>query len=344
MSPKRSSSLSLNQKLTLLVAFLAVIGGIVAAFISGHDWFSTSPSNPSSTSLAVVSATKTTMLLPDPSITPVLPTTTITPTPNPTLIAMFAAVSTPNSSFMIQSRVDNGFEQIWIPGGSFVAGDTSGIGYEDEKPFHLVYTDGFWIDRNLITNSQYASCPKSVCTEPSELDSHKRPNGYYGVPAYKDYPVIDVTWQQASDFCNWRGGRLPTEAEFEKAAGWNPKTGATFIYPWGNFSPTDQLANYDGVDRDTTQVGAYPRGMSLTGAYDMAGNVWEWVSDWYSETYYADNQEWKNPTGPSIGAEKVVKGGSWYSSNILWLRVSNRGRSVPDKVANEFGFRCVVEK
>lgn len=267
-----------------------------------------------------------------------------TVTANPTLIAMLANVSTPYPNFIPQSRIVDDIEQIWVPEGSFVAGDLNGIGYEDEKPFHIVYTDGFWIDRILVTNAQYARCPESICTPPQKLDSHKRPNGYYGIPTYKDYPVINVTWQQASDYCSWRNGRLPTEAEFEKTAGWNPITGFTLIYPWGNSAPTDQLANYNGVDRDTTQVGSYPKGVSPTGAYDMAGNVWEWVSDWYSPTYYSDNQEWNNPTGPSNGTEKVVRGASWYSQNASWLRISNRGKDVPDKVANEFGFRCVFEK
>ena len=271
-----------------------------------------------------------------------LPRATITP--DPTLIAMFALASTPNANFVIESRSVDGIEQVWVPEGSFVAGDISGIGYEDEKPLHSVYTDGFWIDRNLVTNEQYASCPRPTCSDPQKLSSHVRPNGYYGVPAFKDYPVIHITWQQAVDFCAWRGGRLPTEAEFEKAAGWDPLTGQTYIYPWGNEAPTDQLANYNGIDRDTRPVGSYPQGVSPTGAYDMAGNVWEWVSDWYSETYYSDNQEWRNPTGPTNGAEKVLRGGSWFSADTRWLRASNRGKSVPDKVANEFGFRCVFER
>jgi eukaryotic-like serine/threonine-protein kinase len=333
---RRRSTLSHNQRLTLLIAIIAIIATIIAAFISSHDWFTT----PLSQSIPTVTNSHPTLsVLASPTET-VVPTDTA----NPTLIAMLDAASTPNPSFVPQFRTVDEIEQAWIPEGSFVAGDISGVGYDDERPIHLVSINGFWIDRTLVTNSQYAKCPEQICTAPQKLDSHKRPNGYYGVPTYKDYPVINVTWQQASDYCSWREGRLPTEAEFEKAAGWNPTTGLTSIYPWGSFAPTDQLANYNGVDRDTTQVGSYPRGMSSTGAYDMAGNVWEWVSDWYNGTYYTDNQDWNNPSGPGSGAEKVVRGGSWYSSETLWLRVSNRGKSIPDKVANEFGFRCVFEK
>lgn len=274
------------------------------------------------------------------------PTETLMPTPtaNPTFIAMLAEISTPNPKFTPQFRITDGREQIWVPEGSFVAGDISGIGFDDEKPLHIVYIDGFWMDRASVTNSEYASCPESICAAPQKLDSHVRPNGYYGVPAYGNYPVINITWQQASDYCTWRSGRLPTEAEFEKAAGWNPVTGLTLIYPWGDLAPTVQFANFDGIDRDTRPVGSYPKGVSPTGAYDMAGNVWEWVSDWYSETYYADNHEWHNPTGAPDGIYKVIRGGSWFSPDPRWLRVSNRGKSVPDKAANEIGFRCVYKK
>ncbi|MBE0681130.1 MAG: SUMF1/EgtB/PvdO family nonheme iron enzyme [Anaerolineales bacterium] len=273
----------------------------------------------------------------------VSPTQTLifTPTPNSTLTAMLAQVSTPNPIFTPQLRTVDGTEQVWVPEGSFVAGDINGIGYDDEKPFHKVYTDGFWIDRNLITNSEYASCPEAICSAPHKLNSHARPNGYYNVPAYGNYPVMNVTWQQANDYCEWRNGRLPREAEFEKAAGWNPKTGVTLLYPWGDLPPTDELANYDGIDRDTRPVGSYPKGMSPIGAYDMAGNIWEWIFDWYSETYYADNIEWSNPAGPADGIYKVIRGGSWFSDDIRWLRVSNRGKSVPGEDANEIGFRCV---
>lgn len=274
------------------------------------------------------------------------PTETLIPTstPNPTLIAMFAEVSTPNPIFIPQFRTIDGVEQAWVPEGYFVAGDISGIGYDDERPFHKVYTDGFWIDRNLVTNSEYGNCPETICSAPQKLNSHTRPNGYYNVPAYGNYPVMNVTWQQANDYCGWRNGRLPREAEFEKAAGWSPATGLTLLYPWGNLAPADDYANYNGIDRDTRPVGSYPKGMSSIGAYDMAGNIWEWIFDWYGETYYADNLDWNNPTGPADGIYKVIRGGSWFSDNTRWLRVSNRGTSVPDKDANEIGLRCVYEK
>lgn len=277
--------------------------------------------------------------------TPVPSQTSVpTATANPTLIALFSQATTPNPKFIPQSRVIAGIEQVWVPEGHFVAGDISGFGYPDESPFHLVYTNGFWIDRNLVTNSEYASCPNSICTPPQKVISHVRPNGYYGIPTFENYPMIQVIWQQASDFCSWRNGRLPTEAEFEKAAGWDPITGLTFLYPWGDLAPTEELANFDGIDRDTTPIGSYPQGMSPVGAYDMAGNVWQWTSDWHSETYYSDNQEWNNPTGPADGKYKVIRGGSWFSKEIAWLRVSNRGKGIPDKVANEIGFRCVYEE
>jgi len=258
-------------------------------------------------------------------------------------MAMFTQASTPNPKFLPQFRVIDDVAQVWVPAGLFVAGDVSGIGYDDEKPPHVVYTDGFWIDRTSVTNTQYANCPEATCSAPQRLNSHVRPNGYYGVSAYANHPVINMTWQQADDYCSWRGGRLPTEAEFEKAAGWDPGTGLTLIYPWGEVAPTDEFANFDGIDRDTRPVGSYPKGISPVGANDMAGNVWEWVSDWYSETYYIDNHEWNNPQGPPDGIYKVIRGASWFSPDTRWLRSSNRGKNIPDKFANEIGFRCVFE-
>ncbi|MBZ0317884.1 MAG: SUMF1/EgtB/PvdO family nonheme iron enzyme [Anaerolineae bacterium] len=274
------------------------------------------------------------------------PTPVPTFTPNPTLSAMATNIATPDPSFKIQNRAVDGISQVFVPEGYFIAGDQydDGIGYPDETP-HLAYTDEFWIDQYLVTNKQFADCPEELCGEPDSFESHKREQ-YYGTATYANYPVIEVTWDQAVAYCDWRGGRLPTEAEWEKAAGWDPKTGDTLLYPWGDEPPNENLANFNGIDRDTTEVTNYPAGASPVGAYNMAGNVWQWVMDWYSDTYYSDNQDWVNPTGPLDGVKKVVRGGSWFtgskqSSDIAWLRTANRGIRAPNEPGNEFGFRCV---
>lgn len=283
-----------------------------------------------------------TLSTPTFTFTPI-PTATITSTPNATQIAYATLIPTPNPGFVPEIRnTDLGIEQVRVPAGSFMAGDLTGIGYDDETA-HRVYTDGFWIDRFLVTNGQFARCPEAICGNPLKAGSHVRPEGYYGVLAFDNFPVIEITWQQANDFCQWRGARLPTEAEFEKAAGWDPKTGATNIYPWGNNPPADTLANYNGIDRDTQPVDAYPDGVSAVGAYDMAGNVWEWTLDWYDPAYYTNNADWINPTGPGGGVYRVIRGGSWFSDNSLWLRAANRGQNRPENAGNEIGFRCVSD-
>jgi hypothetical protein len=228
----------------------------------------------------------------------------------------------PNASG--QDFICTNCEMVTIPAGSFQMGcspnDTNC--WSDERPLHTVYLDAYDIDKNA----------------PGSTGSHTR-SFYYGNAAYGNYPVVYVNWNQAVAFCAWEGKRLPTEAEWEKSA---RGSSDTRIYPWGDGQRDCTLGNFfvNGYCvGDTSQVGSYPSGASPYGALDMAGNVWEWVSDWYQSDYYGSQTSWINPIGPAFGSYGVLRGGSW-SPDWNDARVSYRVKNNPANWHDYFGFRC----
>lgn len=228
----------------------------------------------------------------------------------------------------------DGMTLLFVPAGEFTMGSNNGS--DDQRPAHTVYLDAFWIDKTEVTNAMYAKCVKDGnCQLPDYYQSSTR-ESYYGDPAFDNYPVIYVSWEDAKAYCEWANRRLPTEAEWEKAA----RGGNAFIYPWGNDVPNNNLLNYNNAVGDTSEVDQYSDGASPYGALDMAGNVSEWVADWYSDTYYSSSLT-SNPLGSSSGQFRVLRGGAW-NSNDDGIRSAHRDKYDPADSAYTIGFRCAV--
>ncbi|MCQ3936681.1 MAG: hypothetical protein DPW18_06495 [Chloroflexi bacterium] len=244
-----------------------------------------------------------------PSDTP--PPVEITIAPALTPANLIHPTPTPESRAAVISEKD-GAPLVYIPEGEFQMGSDDNRTYDDNRPRHSVFLDAFWIDKFEVTNRQYALCVSDgKCELPSDKKSVTRPE-YYGSTEFDDYPVIHSDWYKAKAYCEWAGRRLPTEAEWEKAARGTDER----IYPWGNEPPNKDLLNYNSNIGDTTQVGRYEPGKSPYGVYDMAGNVWEWVSDFYGYDYYKSSP-YSNPKGPDsaeadMESARVLRGGSWF--------------------------------
>jgi formylglycine-generating enzyme required for sulfatase activity len=236
---------------------------------------------------------------------------------------------------VVKTRSADGMVMVYVPKGKFIMGSPDDASFTDEQPQHTVSLNGFWIDRTEVTNAKYALCVQAGNCQPPHNTSSLTRSHYYGNSQYDDYPVIYVDWDQANTYCSWAGGRLPTEAEWEKAArGTDGRT-----YPWGDTDPTCSVANFQDCVGDTSAVGSYPAGVSPYGALDMAGNVWEWVADWYSDSYYSSSPS-SNPIGPSSGTDRVLRGGSWYNAVHL-ARSAYRNWFYPDGWSSfVIGFRC----
>ena len=272
----------------------------------------------------------------------------------------YAACETPDgvAGECLAGVCDPALQEIVIPAATFRRGSPWGGDGEPDWPVHdVVLSEPFRIDRFEVTNARYAACVAAgACLAPGSRDSHTR-HDYHSLPEYADYPVLRVSWDDAVAFCTRIGRRLPTEAEWELAARGDcgivaPATcGPEDVppYPWGVGDPTCDLANFDDaaggaecvVGGDTDEVGIRPTGASPYGVDDLAGNVAEWVADYYADDTYATScaTGCTDPTGPAIGSARVVRGGSWTDTADA-IRVSNRASSGPGTRDDATGFRC----
>jgi len=229
-------------------------------------------------------------------------------------------------------------DMVFVEAGEFIMGSSEMI---DTQPPHKVYLDAFYIDKYEVTNEEYVKFLNAIGKDEGYINLQspyskiEKKNGVYRVKeGYERYPVVEVSWTGADMYAKWAGKRLPTEAEWEKAAkGINERK-----YPWGNIFDRNRCnVGMQGV----LPVGSYPDGRSPCDCYDMAGNVWEWVADWYSSDYYK-NSPLRNPKGPNIGNYRVWRGGSWLGNQFTTL-CSTRGYFPPEKTQNTGGFRCAKD-
>ncbi len=238
----------------------------------------------------------------------------------------------------------DGAPMVLVPSGPFPMGVPPGDrdGGRDEYPRHEVSLDGFYIDKFEVTNGKYWEFVKvtghRIPQHPQNPSRTLWENGRIS-ESLGERPVINVDWFDAEAYCRWTSKRLPTEAEWEKAArGTDDRR-----FPWGNMEPTHKHLNYNQQwqgEKTLMPVGSYEAGKSPYGAYDMAGNVWEWVADWYDPLYYEKSPD-KNPPGPETGTHKVLRSSGWSVETPL-VRIFTRVKSDPLNRNDSTGFRCAV--
>jgi formylglycine-generating enzyme required for sulfatase activity len=302
---------------------------------------------------------------------PIPPTATFTPIP-PTETSTTSITPAPEVGSVMKWPTD-GAEMVYIPAGEFLLGSTAedlALMIEmcplcdrdtitDQSPQRQIALNAFWIDQTEVTNAQFANF---VETTGYRTDAEKAgtslvyvsgvgfrstsgaswhsPTGP-GLNYVDQHPVRHVSWNDAVAYCAWAELRLPTEAEWEKAA----RGEHGFFFPWGNQKPAVGLINANFVVGSPSNVGSYLQGASPYGSLDMAGNLWEWVADFYDENYFASAPS-TNPMGPETGQGHVLRGGSWaseYDKELVYLMTTFRFWNYPDFRSDVLGFRCATE-
>jgi formylglycine-generating enzyme required for sulfatase activity len=289
---------------------------------------------------------------------PAEPTAIVLPTAGPTATPVPLNPTAEPSGGNVEAGAErvggaDGMIQVYIPEGPFQMGGLDPNAATDEKPVRRVTMHAFWMDKIEVTNAMYALCVQGgACNLPQAFKSETR-NSYFNNPEFSDYPVIYVGWNDAATYCEWAGRRLPTEAEWERAA-----RGDDFrTYPWGDERADSSRANINFFIGDTTRVGSFPAGASAFGLLDLAGNVGEWVNDYYDSTYYsaAINNNPPGPTSRTNYFNRVIRGGSFQDTDA-YVRVSKRAsilgpnfnadldsREYLGETSPKIGFRCASD-
>ncbi len=366
--PSKTSSLNLRLYgvgagvFALLVAVVLGIRSLLPVN-SGITPTMTSLAAPTGTFVAVSVPQENTATLEIPTSTPTVElTNTVTSSPTPGI-----------GSTQISAKDE--MAMVYVPDGEFTMGDIAEDAsadcvaegsvsncqvnlFKDEEPPHTVYLDAYWIDQTEVTNAMFAMFLNQQGNKieggvpwlgSKNVRIHLNGDVWTVEAGYENHPVIEVSWYGARTYCSWAGRRLPTEAEWEKAAGWDSDKKIRNLYSWG-----DQIdcsyANYNMGSKQcigtTIDVGTYSsKGTGPYGVLDMGGNVYEWVNDWYQEDYYAILGSYvsnpKGPLSPPIQPLRVIRGGSWYSY-APELRTTNRFRSAPSSALDYLGFRCAA--
>lgn len=258
--------------------------------------------------------------------TPLPPTEPPAATPTQTLIP----VSLGGPQFGEVMKWIDGSKLIYIPPSEFVMGND---GFD--APVHAVTLDGYWIQQTNVTNRMYAQCVAvGTCTPPTQ----ELGGPVYNNPQYANHPVVGVNWDQAQTYCTWIQGSLPSEAQWEKAArGANGN-----LYPWGSGEPACDILNFGYCSGRTSEVDEFKEGASPYGLYDMAGNVYQWIFDWYDQNYYS-NAPALNPMGPESGEYRAIRGSS-FESEKSQLDPAIRRYGARVYHSRDLGFRCVVQQ
>ena len=349
----------MKRRLAGILIMLAVVTSILACNIG-------------SSASAVPQGSKSTQAPPatQPPATQPLPGITATDSPEPTSTQVLASPTPTLGIGSTKQSASDGMIQVFVPAGEFIMGSDN----YDSIMSAPVSLDAYWMDQTEVTNAMFA---KFISATKYRTDAEKRGVGYVyqktsdesvktsganwqhphgpgsNLQGSEQNPVVQVSWNDAKAYCEWAGRRLPTEAEWEKAARGTDGR----LYPWGNQDWAGNLANVmdkqlnptytvDDGHAGIAPVGSYPDGASPYGALDMIGNVAEWVADWYADSYPQSEQTTVvvNPQGPASGESRVMRGGAWVSNddnNGEKRLASHRNYNLPNLAADSAGFRCV---